>query len=99
MRGGAPAAHGSLLAYPRATARVPTPHPLIPRPYNDYEGAPAVSKLAMSHGISTCTDDVIRSRGQHARQRPLHHWLWHVWLLRWRDRDRRTWSERCRGHN
>jgi len=27
-----------LLANPRATARVLTPHPLIPRPYNDYEG-------------------------------------------------------------
>ena len=25
------------LANPRATARVPTPHPLFPRPYNDYE--------------------------------------------------------------
>ncbi|SRR6266567_307734 len=32
-----------LLANPRATASVPTPHPLIPRPYNDYEGSPAVS--------------------------------------------------------
>ena len=28
------------IVWPRATARVPTPHPLLSRPYNDYaEGA------------------------------------------------------------